>query len=252
MKKIALITSIRDCLPMYVRHWVDYHLAIGFDHIYMYDNESDEPIRCKNERVTLKIWPGAHGQIGAFKDGFARAKEDGAEWVAFLDDDEYLVIPDKTVPELLQALPVCTPGLSFNWLNFGTAGKFGPAADGDVFANYTKHYRKDDELHKHVKTISRVRDVADIVNPHFCVYHGSVKAVDMEGRVVQGAFTDSPVHTGGWINHYYTRSRCDYLRKAARGRGTVRGFPYSEELLAEVDRKSTECYSGEKGKMVHG
>lgn len=250
MRKIVLITSIRDCLPNYVHHWVGYHLSIGFDHIYLYDNESNEPVRVKNDKVSIKRWPGAHGQISAFNDGLACARADGAEWVAFLDDDEYLIIPDATVPEFLGAAPLAVPGVSLNWLNFGTSGKFGPAVDGDVFANFTKHYKKDAEIHKHVKSISRVRDIAAIVNPHFCVYNGTVLAVDTSGRSVKGAFTESPLHTKAWINHYYTRSRSDYLRKSARGRGTVRGFPYTEELLAEVDRSCTETYTGEKGKVV--
>ena len=62
MNKIALVSSIRDCPDPYLQFWIQYHLGIGVDHIFIYDNESDTPIVVENPKVTVTRWPGKAGQ----------------------------------------------------------------------------------------------------------------------------------------------------------------------------------------------
>ena len=58
----------------YLREWIEYHLMIGFDHLYLYNNFSSDnykevlqPYIDKNA-VTLIEWPVKYGQISAYED----------------------------------------------------------------------------------------------------------------------------------------------------------------------------------------
>ncbi|MBI3156020.1 MAG: hypothetical protein HYZ20_11475 [Burkholderiales bacterium] len=70
--KIAILAAIRDCYEPYIRFWIDYHLGIGASHIFIYDNESLEPIPEYGEHVTVTRWPGVHGQLTAYRHGMVR------------------------------------------------------------------------------------------------------------------------------------------------------------------------------------
>src|SRR5512133_2183962 len=167
--KIAILAAIRDCYEPYIRFWIDYHLGIGATHVFIYDNESIEPIPDYGDQVTVTRWPGPHGQLAAFRHGLDVVRAGGFEWAALIDDDEFIVIPERTLPEFLSGFPDA-PGVCLNWLNFGSSGWKAPPPNGDVFAAFTKCFPKAASIHKHVKTISRVAEAVSLHNPHFCVY----------------------------------------------------------------------------------
>lgn len=66
MKKYraGIVAIAKDEHP-YLLEWLAYHLAIGFDHIWVYDNESATPLSrivsrgAARGRVTILRWPNA-------------------------------------------------------------------------------------------------------------------------------------------------------------------------------------------------
>ena len=247
--RIAILASIRDCYEPYIRFWIDYHLGIGASHIFIYDNESSQPIAAYGRHVTVTRWPGLHGQLAAYRHGLSVLKSDGFEWGALIDDDEFIVIPEQTLPEFLEGFPG-EVGVSLNWRNFGSSGRTDPPPDGDVFSSFDRCFPKAAPVHKHVKTISRVAEVKSIRNPHFCVFRNGRLPVNELGIPVQGPFSEPPSYVNAWINHYYVRSLADYEAKGRRGRGAIEGFPYSQKVFESTERQAKERYDRGRGRSI--
>ncbi|MBI3156017.1 MAG: hypothetical protein HYZ20_11460 [Burkholderiales bacterium] len=176
-------------------------------------------------------------------------KAGGFEWAALIDDDEFIVIPERTLPEFLDGYPE-EVGVCLHWLNFGSSGRKEPPPDGDVFATFDRCLQRAAPVHKHVKTISRVAAVKSLHNAHFCVFRNGRLPVNELGIPVQGPFSEPPSHVHAWINHYYVRSLADYEAKGRRGRASVAGFPYSQKVFDSTDRQAKEHYDRGRGRSV--
>lgn len=140
-----LCTVIKDPHNRYIEEWVDYHFALGFSRIRLYDN---------TENFTLEDWgrgksyisqvdkihylPGIthnvsnHKKCGApkqspgFMDCAQVAKRENIAWVSGLDIDEFLVIrePSLSVVDFMEQYCKYPCGqLSLNWLLFGPSGR---------------------------------------------------------------------------------------------------------------------------------
>jgi glycosyltransferase involved in cell wall biosynthesis len=89
----------KDSAP-YLDEWIRFHLKVGFDDLYLYDNDSSDDgesvIRpfVTRRQVTLRKWPGIGQQRNVFQnclDTYRRS----ARWIAFIDDDEFLFPTEK-------------------------------------------------------------------------------------------------------------------------------------------------------------
>lgn len=85
------------CLTRYfdeqgLREWISHHLTIGFDHIHIFDNESDYP--CKaicdeyGDNVSYELITGSAQHYKIF-DEYVNSDRCKSEWVIPIDDDEY-------------------------------------------------------------------------------------------------------------------------------------------------------------------
>lgn len=94
----ASILLIKD-ENKYLREWIDWHLGIGFEHIYIYDNgvneHASEIINNYTEDVQKKItiidWSGHHEQIqqDAYNHFLETYRKD-VRWGLFIDSDEFV------------------------------------------------------------------------------------------------------------------------------------------------------------------
>jgi len=85
----------------YAREWVGHHLALGFDHIYIYDNNHDgEELfidvlmdYVEQGRVSIIDYRNQEkAQRAAYNDAYRRVSSH-YDWLAFFDFDEFLVLP---------------------------------------------------------------------------------------------------------------------------------------------------------------
>ncbi|MDY4841469.1 MAG: glycosyltransferase family 92 protein [Alphaproteobacteria bacterium] len=80
----------------YMKEWLDFHLIVGFEHFYLYNNFSSdnywEILKPYIEKglVTLIEWPYQHGQMAAYNDCVDKFKNE-SNWIAFMDLDEFAV-----------------------------------------------------------------------------------------------------------------------------------------------------------------
>src|SRR5471032_390954 len=91
---IAACLCFRDSAA-YLHEWLLFHRVQGITRFYLYDNDSSDdylPILApwlRDGSVRLRKWPGAAQQQAMFDDCLARVDTD-VEWLAFIDDDEFL------------------------------------------------------------------------------------------------------------------------------------------------------------------
>ena len=93
--RISICGIFKNEAP-FLHEWIEYHIMIGIDHFYMYNNNSEDkylvvlqPYIDKGY-VTLIQWTKNHAQMEAYQHFYANyAKE--TQWLSFLDIDEFLV-----------------------------------------------------------------------------------------------------------------------------------------------------------------
>lgn len=111
----------------FLKEWIEYHIMIGVDHFYMYNNNSEDDYLemlqpyIDNGYVTLVQWPYSQAQIQAYKDCFERYGNE-TQWLSFLDIDEFLVPKYKTdINEWIHDYDKY-PVILIYWKMFGTSG----------------------------------------------------------------------------------------------------------------------------------
>ena len=221
----------------YLREWLSYHRLIGVDRFYIYDNESHDDTRkllepwIERGLVNYRYVPGSRMQIPVYSDAIYRTRFT-TRWLALLDADEFLV------PRRIDDLRTYLKGferyaaLGVNWIMFDSNGhEQPPAANGGlVTANYTRvhsncHDRTAGNLH--VKSIVNPREIQAIFNSHHGMYRFRQLAVNELHDPFYGPY--SSYHSTAFIqcNHYFSRSRQEYLRKTKLARadnGGLRAF----------------------------
>jgi hypothetical protein len=143
-----------------IAEWVEYHRALGFDHIYVYSNDDDPMVLQKvllpyltgeDPYITYRHWP-IIGQQPEMYFHFMSNYKAETEWFSFLDVDEFFVFRGRdNVHAFMSQFESQCDALYFNWLIFGNNGFAQREADS-VLLSYTKRASKID---LHTKTITR-------------------------------------------------------------------------------------------------
>lgn len=249
---LSIVSTVRNeahNLP----EWIDFHLAQGVDHLYLFDNESTDATPqllssyARSGLVTVIPWPhrkGYHTQSRAF--AHALRNFGGANrWMAFIDVDEFLYCPDgQALPEFLAGF-AHRPALLVNRFTYGTSGFETPPPD------VTGHYfwrmaAPEGPFHMRnllaPKSIIQPLHVTAANGGHTfilrdSIYNGYDEADTPILRRQAPAFRAERIR----INHYYTKDRQSFMIRVSRGK-TVSNMVVPEshwlELLNEVESKA--------------
>lgn len=124
--RISLCLIFKNEAP-FLKEWLDYHLCIGVDHFYLYNNNSDDNYLeiinpyIKSGHVTLVDFPYDQAQMKAYKDCFENYKRE-SKWIGFTDADEFICLKrDNDVNEWIKKFDKY-PAVLIHWLVFGTSG----------------------------------------------------------------------------------------------------------------------------------
>lgn len=112
---------------LYLKEWLDHHYALGFDHVYLIDN-NDKPglksfLASYLDKALLTIID-FHGikpsnQSAAYEYCLANyAKE--TRWMAFIDIDEFIVLNKDTSIRTFLERYVSFPSVLMNWIMYGS------------------------------------------------------------------------------------------------------------------------------------
>jgi hypothetical protein len=218
---LGLCAIAKDETP-FLREWLAYHHYIGFEKIYIYDNESSIPVRDGIDAFyDLQIcesyaMPGKGMQLLAYNHCLKNHGHE-FEWLAFFDLDEFLcLVQDKDARTLLRDYEQF-PALSVNCSDFSSSGKLG-SPEGFVTENYTQHIRYSITT----KCIVRPAMVKMPFTAHHFLYAQGV-AVNAAKQPALGAY--APLATDKVrLNHYLYKSQQDYETRLRRGDASYKDF----------------------------
>ena len=220
-----------------LREWLEFHLLMGADRFYLYDNGSTDDTRQILEpyiaagTVVYRLVTGRAMQLPVYNDAICQAYN-RSHWLALIDLDEMLVpVQADSVAELLRDYEEHA-ALGVNWVTFDSNGhEHRPTAGGGLaIANYTTvHHDAHDREHgvRTIKTILNPRKVLLMTHVHYARYQNNELTVSENHEPFPGH--DTPYHSSAKIqlNHYYTRSREEYELKLSVRRadtGELRAF----------------------------
>ncbi len=212
----------------YLPEWLDYHILIGVDRFYIYDNESKVSLRESLNDYIERGWvvvvdiPGKAMQLFAY-DHCLQTFGPFTFWMGFIDTDEFLVT--KTCLDLKELLKNYEDygGLAVSSLFFGSNGHHKRPAAGQI-VSYTRRTHTTFKENELVKSIIQPSRVLIPRSPHDFVYKENTWCVN-EGllRVDLQRF---PNYTEKiQLNHYYCRSEREIDQKLGRGNSGAVAWP---------------------------
>lgn len=248
----AAMCAIQKGGLRYIDEWVDYHIALGFHKIYIYDNSDDFELKIWHERrednhVEVNHFPGVAKQSAAYTKcgGSIRAKKSHS-WIAFFDLDEFLVIRDiqkyPHIMDLLNTVPVDVGGLAVNWKQFlfNRQAKYEPKP---VTLRFPGH---EPGTNIHIKTMVRTHVYKGSPNPHYVNYsNSSFVTKDSSGNIVKGPFNEAGPSDVVVLFHYYSKSLEEFKERCSRGRAD-QPKPFSNQgIYCKSDEDILSAFSNE-------
>jgi Glycosyltransferase family 92 len=237
---LGIVVIVRNEAP-YLEEWLAYHVALGVDHVFLYDNGSDDELQQVVERhvnhglLTIVHWPLPGGQLDAYSHAL-RFFGPSVDWLAFIDVDEFIVpLVDDDIPAFLARFSDAAD-IRIPRVDFGFSGHRSPP-EGltiDAYTGVADVFGRDPSRPPRVKTIVQSRGVSAVG------IHTATLADVPIARDERPVPTRS-VRTGArelaQLNHYYTRSFDEFEAKRFRGSATGRlprpAIPFDLPVLRE-------------------
>jgi len=225
----------------YLPEWLDYHILMGVDRFYIYDNESrislHQSLKDYIERgwVVVMDFPGKAVQLYAY-DHCLQTFGTHTFWLGFIDTDEFLV-PKNTLDlkELLKEYEQYG-GLAVSSLFFGSSGHQQRPAAGQIAA-YTLRTHPTVSVNILVKCIVQPTRVMMPNSPHDFIFKENSWCVNESFLRVD--FQRFPNHIEKiQLNHYFCRSVSELERKLNRGRGDA-GNSWARSRFEVVNQLAT-------------
>ena len=255
-RKLKYELSICSCFKNeapFLKEWIEYHLFIGYDHFYLYNNNSSDnylevlsPYISKGI-VTLTDMPVIPVQVPSYEDFSARFRNE-TKWVTFLDLDEFVCpLKDENVKDWLKPLSK-HPVVCIYWKYFGSSGLIDHDFDKPVIEQYTQATDKFINIGKcfYNTRYEIAKYNRGMIHSLSVKWHGiSIPPVNESGnysiwdcnRMGGGRFTIQ-------LNHYWSKAFNQYIEKYKKGSGAsgqmwkkIWVYKETEHLCKTVDVK---------------
>jgi hypothetical protein len=230
---LSFCAIIKNEVP-YLLEWIEYHRIMGVEHFYIYDNNSqDNPKELlqpyiKKGIVDYILWTENKGQPTAYRDCIKKRKNESF-WIGFIDIDEFVVpVSSGTISEFMKDYEDSN-GLGINWLIYGTSGHQ-KKPDGLTIANYLYRSKDDFPPNRMYKSICNPRRLKEnSTGIHNFKFKDNFSVLDSDKQFILNlgaGFADKNFDPNKSkknkldkirINHYFTRSREESVKKFNRG-----------------------------------
>ena len=190
--RLAIGAIVKNEGP-YLLEWIAFHRVVGVDRFFIADNAStDEGPRLLAALAAAGIVrllpfpdpPGGRPQLPAYA-GILRRHGGEADWIAFLDADEFLLpAPGAELRQVVAALGAAPAvgAIAVNWAIYGSSGRSGPSAASSSSASPAGPPGFC-LLNHHFKSIVRTAAVAGVgANPHVFALGPPLRAIHSDGR----------------------------------------------------------------------
>ena len=212
--KIALVCIAKN-EDNYIQEWVNYHLKLGFDKIFIYENDWNSNI--ENDKVTKIKISGVRQQLECYN-SFIKQNIGKYDWVSFLDVDEFIVLKKhKTIKEFISNYSEFN-GVGINWVLFGD-NNLSDVIDNNysVIERFTKRQKNPNS---HIKSIVKLTN-----DFYMWVHNPSGSFVDTNKNIKYGTpYIDNGPIDVAQINHYFCKTKSEFIKKVNRGRADTGTF----------------------------
>ena len=221
----SVVLIFKDEAP-FLEEWIEYHLMLGVDHFFLYNNNSSDHYLSIIQKyidrglITLIEWPDYPGQYSAYLHWYKSYRCE-THWVTFIDVDEFLCpISEESLQAVMKHYDKFPVILTY-WKLFGTNGQLTHNKDKLVIEQYI-HCRP--KLFTEGKVIYNTRfDAAnDFISMHGLEtkWHGiKIPPVNSFGKFVIWDFHRSNRQKQPIIqlNHYWAKAYECWERKYEKG-----------------------------------
>ena len=223
----------------YFKEWIDWHVKMGVEKFYIYDNESTDDTHeilrpyIDSGIVEYTFWKGRKQQIPAYDDCFDKHRLD-ARWIAVIDLDEFIIpIVHDFIPEYLKELEKFS-SVEINWLIYGSSGAK-HKEEGSVMERFKYHSKPSHRSNRNVKSIVNPRKVFCMSGCHEAA-RISGDTVDSRGVPINKHCRErEPQQEVIRINHYFSKSYDEFLAKRDRGLANKINAVYDMERFYRYD-----------------
>ena len=214
----------------YIDEWIDYHLKLGFDDVFIYQNDWTAHLNQERESVHLIDVNGEGQQMNSYMD-FIWNRSTDFDFAAFFDVDEFLCFKPPHEMDLKKFLKdfedvYC---IGINWRFFGDSGL--EKVENNEYSLLKRFKKAEATQNKHIKSIFNLKMYREkklihslaMQNPH-CFrnsYFGKFCISTDRSHFIAGPFNENFDPTVQ-LNHYYCKTKEEFLTiKNIRGRGDV-------------------------------
>jgi hypothetical protein len=235
----AVVCAIAFEEELYIDEWIKYNLALGFSHIYIYDNSDSNVLKDKkSNNVTIIHFPGDK-QMLTSRNIFLVQYKNKHKWVAHIDIDEFIVLKKHAnIIDFLNEYDDCD-SIALNWLMFGTSNEI-QFRDEPI----TKRFRYcSKNVDIHYKCISKLKSIFQCVHSHRPMLNkGSI--YDTNRKIITDIFNPDGDDLVACIHHYYTKSEEEFKSKIER-RMVDEAPKRSTSLLDGVHLRDNDVYNSD-------
>jgi hypothetical protein len=222
----------------YLEEWIKYHHSIGVDVFYVYDNESTDNTYevlkpyIDSGLVKYKKIKGKGRHLDCYNMTINNERKK-CKYIGFIDADEFIYVEEgldlkKEINKAFESKKDIG-GVVFNWMIFGSSHIL-QKDNRPVTQKFLYHSNQDFEENYHVKGIVNPRLIMDYRNTHFAIYRKGYFAYNLSGEKVIGPFNLNMSNLKIRINHYFTRSKDEFIAKRNRGLSDQPGIRSLEEF----------------------
>lgn len=205
----------------YMPEWLEYHLLVGFEKFYVYDNESTDNIKqilqpyIDSGIVEYTYWPGVAMQMPAYRDCIEKHKDE-TFWLAVIDIDEFIVADSGNIAKSLSTFEKYA-AVVLQWLVYGD-NNIQKKEPGLVIERFTAHNPFDikTEMCKSIVNPRKIEvktlHLPAPINGYYAVNAIGEKIIPVSNARIQNG-TYKNIH----INHYIFKSYEEFLIKKTKG-----------------------------------
>lgn len=242
---LAIVSIFKNEAP-YLSEWIEYHKCIGFKKFYLYNNDSNDNYidvlkkYINDGSIDLINFKGNGRQNDAYNDCINKHMNE-CKYLAIIDVDEF-IYTKKNLYDLINIKfekKHCA-GLGINWVIYGSS-HLEEKTNDLVIKTFLYRSNFEFEHNKHIKTIINPRKVVGVSNPHYCFYLNRNKCYNNNGKIIYGAL-NSDINNEIRINHYFTKSKEEFLAKRARGMADQNGIRnYNDFIIHDKNEVYDDC-----------
>ena len=219
-----IIVAIAKKEQPYIEEWVRWHIALGFDHIYLYDNE-DDPIyknllKKYHQYITVIHFPGNSYYKGVqfiALDHFIKnfLYTNNHTHCIHLDIDEFIVLKQhKDIKDFIHSFFILDCGaIGINWRFFGDSG-LTTRTNNSIVKSFI--YRQK-QGNKHIKSLFEISSFVSFVYSHGVILNKPLRTKNTKNHIISGVFNDKFDFDYIQINHYKTKTLSEFSETYKRG-----------------------------------